>query len=708
MKRYNNNNSLFLRLCFLGGLLGCWLSIPGIAAEMRDSAVLLSADSVSTDSIQSIVVFPDSVTTDSLSGDLLASDSLRADSGLSVSHKPVQSESINFNPLDYRMQKRYLKKGTPFETRHFYDHIFMGAMVGYDRIIPRGGINNNGLPVSLFLGNHFTRLHALRLMGTYTTWELPNNRYRMKQVGIDLDYLFDFSSYLSGYDPTRRFSVSGILGLGYMMNSYYGERHSIVKGQLGLQLDLRIGNNLHFFAEPYLAVTSGEVDLVSQKTVLDYDVLYGARAGLALSFEPASLFKRDSIYNGNLFFELSQNMNFFMNGHLPFMKTLGTGYQFAVGKWFDPIVGFRATAAVSDYYWTSVTEPTTLGAPQYETLFKGGLFAGRFEAMINPVNFFKSMRDLNFHRLDVNLNAGVEYGWKMNPVSGESASLRCNYWGATVALQLLYNADAGTSLYLEPRYTHGMYKIPYANAAMDKKFIDQFMLVSAGVRIARPLKKERMLHRHDLFEPYFFVGVSLGGNKHMRTLNMQGDGAFNCQTSVHAGYHLHPLVSFRLRMEYLHFTRNVRTPYKADFLGIEKIFYAQWKHRTGFFETQLDYLLNLTNVYQGVNTDRKLNIYALFGPGYSVCVNQGARIYSKEIEVGENPRPVIQDHKGEGAWSITGGVLVDYKVHPRWSIFVDPQVQYYLKPNYVGGGSTSRLNDFFLKFSVGCSYQLFP
>lgn len=697
MKRYSKNSKLLLHTCFIGGFL-CCQPCSGEQVLAHDVSVfdIQQKDSVQTDSVKM-----DSVKVDSVQAKPVQKDSLMK------AAVPFQSESIDFNPLDYQMQKRFLVKGKPFKRKPFYEHIFLGAMSGYDRIVPRGGVNNNGLPIGLFIGNQFSRLHSLRLMGSYTTWELPGQSYRMKQVGIDLDYLFDFSSYLFGYDPFRRFSVSGLAGIGYIKNSYKGVRHDVVKGQLGLHFDLGIGSNLHLFAEPYMAVASGDVDVCRQSYVMDYDILYGVRGGLALSLNSSEGFKRDSIYNGNLFFELSQNMNFFMNGNTPFMKTMGTGYQFSVGKWFDPIFGLRATAAVSDYYWTTVTE-NNIGNPEYRTRYKGVLFAGRAEAMINPLNFFPSMRERDYHLFDINLIGGGEYGWKMNPMSDVPAGLRCNYWAGTAALQLLYNADANTSVFLEPRYTHAMYDVPYLNTSGEKRYIDQFMLLSAGVRISRPLRKDRILHQGDVFTPYVFVGGALGGNKHMRTLNTEGDGSVNCQVSVHGGYHLHPFAGFRLSMEYLNFARNQETSYKVDFMGVEKRFTGLWKHRNGLFQFQLDYMLNLTNVYQGYNQDRKLNIYAVAGPGYSVYINQGARMYSKELTVGENPRPILSKQTGNGAWSLSGGVLVDYQVHPRWSIYVDPHVQYYLKKDFIGGGSTSRLNDFFIKFSIGCSYQLFP
>lgn len=115
------------------------------------------------------------------------------------------------------------------------------------------------------------------------------------------------------------------------------------------------------------------------------------------------------------------------------------------------------------------------------------------------------------------------------------------------------------------------------------------------------------------------------------------------------------------------------------------------------------WMRNLLMLYQGYNPDRKLNAYLTFGPGYSVCLHHGGKLYSKEPKIGNKLCLDKLNEAGEGGWSFSVGALLDYRVHPQWSVFVDPQVQYYFKRNFVGGGSTTALNDLFFKFSIGFS-----
>lgn len=618
---------------------------------------------------------------------------------------PKSAASIDFDPLHIlKTQKRYLPKGKPFHTRKFYENLFFGVYTGFDKIVPRGGVgNDNGLPFGVFVGAHLSPLHTLRVSGYYSTWKLPYERYRMPQAGIDLDYLFDFTSYFFGYNPYRRFSLSGVLGIGGMKNSYYGDYHNIYKAQLGLNFRVAIGSNLHLFAEPYAAVTTGQLDVYKQPTNIDYDILYGIRAGLSVSLNRAKDYPRDSSYNGNLFFELSQGMNARVTRSMPLLRTMGTAYQVSVGKWFASPFGLRLSAAVADYYWTRSVKPATLGSPQYTTYFKGGFFEGRLEGLFHVLNFFPSMRTRDERPFDLNISLGGLYGWKVNTIVNQSAGLRCPYWGGTGALQLLYNADASTSLFVEPRVTYQVYSVPYNNANYDEKFDEGFIQLSLGVRVSRPLKRKRMLYQGSDFERELFVGGSLGGNKHMSVRNNIGDKCFNGQLSAHAGYHLFPYVGFRLGASYLHTAQNFQSSYKVKFQGVDKRFHALCKYNTGVLNLQLDYLFNFTNLYQGYNPDRKLNAYLTFGPGYSVCLHHGGKLYSKEPKIGSNLCLDKLNEAGEGGWSFSVGALLDYRVHPQWSVFVDPQVQYYFKRNFVGGGSTTALNDLFFKFSIGFS-----
>lgn len=93
-----------------------------------------------------------------------------------------------------------------------------------------------------------------------------------------------------------------------------------------------------------------------------------------------------------------------------FFKTTGTGYKISVGRWFDPIVGLRLSATASEYYWSYNTTAATEARPSYETRYKGSMFAGRLEGLVNPLNFFPYWRQVR-HPFEMNIAVGGEYGW---------------------------------------------------------------------------------------------------------------------------------------------------------------------------------------------------------------------------------------------------------------------------------------------------------
>lgn len=668
--KYKNQKRFFSKKCFWGGMcLGMMLasSEQTVAAGTADGL----ADSLSTHNV--------------------ALDS-------------VNKHAIDFNPMDYVLQKRFLKKGKPFRKKPISENLFAGLFTGIDRIIPHGGpVLDYSNPLGVMVGYRFSPLHSLRLSGYYNKWHMTDLGYNLHQGTIDLDYMLNLTAYLRGYNPQRRVHVSGVAGVGYIHNKYFVKHHSVLKGQLGLNLDVAIGSNLHLYAEPYVAVTTGQLDLYEHVTELDFDALVGLRAGLKFTFNHDKYFSSDSIFNGNLFFELSQGMNASIDGDLPVLRTMGTNYQISVGKWFAPVFGVRATASVADYYWTRGKETATEMRPAYTTYYKGGVVEGRLEALFSLMNFSKAIRNKTYHPFDMNLAVGGLYGKKVNTTVHSKTGLNTNYWGGTAALQFLYNADNGTSLFLEPRYVRQAYNNDGNNAAYDVNPVDDYMQVSFGVRMNRPVRRERMKYRNDIFRPHFFAGGSVGGNKHLSVRNHIGDYTPNFQLAVHGGYHFHPLAGLRLRMEMLNAAENYHTAYVADVMGDAKRFEVMRKKERGLLNFQLDYMLNLTNAYQGYREDRRLNAYLTLGPGYTVGLYQGGAVYSKEHDYGLYPRFNESSIVGKGAWSFSAGALLEYRINSKVTLFADPQIQYYWKNHLFDGGSTSGLNDMMFKFSLGCS-----
>ena len=612
---------------------------------------------------------------------------------------------IKFNPRDYMLQKRYLELGDTFSTKRFYEHLYFGFVSGFQQLSPKGIYRlTPAVPLGFVVGNEFTRLHALRLTATYMTYSIKDNDKTIEQFGMDIDYLFNLSSYLYGYSKNRRFNLSGTIGLGYINSSFQNYSNNVLKVQVGAQLSLRLSRNIKVIAEPYWGIASDQIDHSEAVNSSKYDVFYGLKAGMALTLQSSDATSSKGDFNNNLFFDFSQGLRALSESKLPFLKTLGTGYQVSVGKWFDPLIGLRLTGSVSDYYWAKTEKRATLARPEYENNFKAALFTGRVEALINLRNFTQTAQQKK-RMIDLNLSLGGEYGWMMKFLTQKSKNgLKCTYAGFTGGLQVLYNVTPYASLFVEPRILMATYEIPYINTNKKESFTDRVYSVNAGVRVTCPTTRERMQLSTHIFEPHWFVGGQLGGSKQLVSVKQVGDNGFNVLGGIHAGYHLAPLVSAKLQLEYMMINKQLQTPYIVDVQGVSKRYTSLWKHRYGILNTKLAYMFNFTNFSLKHDPHRRLNLYAEGGTIYSVFVTQGSNLYSKELKVGNNPKPIINNKIGRGAWAVFGGMVADYRINAHWSVYAEPEIQYYFS-DFIGGGATIRLHDLIMKFSLGVGYR---
>lgn len=120
-------------------------------------------------------------------------------------------------------------------------------------------------------------------------------------------------------------------------------------------------------------------------------------------------------------------------------------------------------------------------------------------------------------------------------------------------------------------------------------------------------------------------------------MNTVGDFALNYSGQFYVGYHLGPYVSLKAAIEYETLNENKYGSYVVDFMGVEKQFTALWQYRYNLLNIKLAYMLNLSNVYQKYDLNRKFNLFVEGGALYSKCMSDNARIYSGELEVGSSP-----------------------------------------------------------------------
>lgn len=667
------------------------------------SVLMLNATPVVSDTL--------TVQKDSLKIQPVTMTDVQADFGSTqIGHEldSVVVEKRIVDPKEHRLQPRYLEKGSKFRN-YFYDHIFVGASAGVSKVVPRGGHNlEAGVPLSLFIGNYFNRMHGVRLTATFQRYGVSEYSKDIKQVGIDVDYLFNFSNYLRGYEPDRLFSVTGTIGIGCISSHLMGTRMNVYKGQAGLHAAFHIGRNAEIFAEPFFALATDQLDHSGgTANPANYDIQYGVKAGMSVRFGKETDYLKGTTHNGNLFFEASQGMTFYNSGTLPYGKTMGTSFALSVGKWFDPLVGVRITGHATDYLWTNSFVAPTESRPLYEEHNRAALFAGRAEVLVNPLHFAKKAR--TEHRMfDVNIALGGELGRMVKYVSGSRNGMKCNYVGFTAAVQGLYNVNSSTALFVEPRLLLAKYTIPYSNITAEKGYTDDLFSIQAGVRFVRPTKEERMAQNqnawHD-YKPAFSVSAQLGGLKQVVNWKRVGDQRLNYAGGLQVAYEPFAFGGVKIGVEYMTLNRNEDTRYEVDWQGFKRQYESQWHYTYGLLNAKLQLMFNLTNLYQGYNPDRKLNLYLNFGPAYSQYLTQKADLYEKELQVGVNPTPFSRDRKGESAWALNGSMVADYRLTSHWSLFAEPELQYYLKEDFIGRGVMSDMKSLLVKFNIGTSFR---
>lgn len=618
--------------------------------------------------------------------------------------KPVLSAQIDFDPTKVMYSDRYIAKGDSFKNR-FRDHFSVGFVTGIDMLVPRGKAEPKPyMPIGVTVGYDFSKLHTLRLTGHYATFDFRDADGSVEQWGVDVDYMFKLSSYLNGYNRRRLLNVSPVIGLGYVRSQYNNETANVIKGQFGVNVAVSLGRNARFFVEPFCAATSDKIDFSESSNLSKFDILYGARAGLSVNLDNSNdYYDSEVVYTRGFFYELAQGITFATSGDIGFINSLGTGYRVSVGRWFDPIVGLRVSAGGSESYWSRGVTAPTIVSPSYEEHYKSRMFSGRVEGLVNPLNFNSLWRQMR-HPFEINVAVGGEFGWLMKRIPNTPKGLKCNYSGFTAAVSCMYNLDKETALFIEPRVLVSNFKEPYVNVNRKASFTESSMSVYAGVRVCTANRKERASWPDYHFEKRLFSGIQVGGLKHMQAMKEAGDYFPSFSGTFYVGYHLARMVTLKSAIEYMTLSKNGQTPYTVDFMGDVKQFSALYQYRYGMLNFKLSYMLNLSNVYQKYDLNRKFHVYAEAGAMWAMCRRQGMSLYSKEFEVPANAQVQGRNLEGKGSPAAFLGVVTQYKLNKRWSLIVEPEVQYYFRKDFFGGTTVKPLNDVIVKLNVGTSY----
>lgn len=614
--------------------------------------------------------------------------------------------SIGFDPSSVRLQKRYrpLENDSLF-PKQWWRRFYFGIGGGIQGLTDNIGMVSNA-SANAYLGYHLTPIHSLRLSGSYIKYNFNGNNKSAKSLGVGIDYLVNLSNFAWGYDPSRVFEVSTVVGIGARYSRAALPSKINPYAHIGLNADVYISKYASLFFEPYIGAQRQMSTVLNNPSREKWNLMYGFSTGLQVSLENRTDYfsEADSIYK-KIFLDTSIGVvSSGRSGGI--LNRLGVGYQAALGLWINPMIGLRVGAHGESFYWTSRIRNKNKVPVRYS--HNQVLVGGRAELMLDPLNFSKKWREApEGHDFDLNLLLGGELGWELkNGLYGESIRRsHAYYYGITSALQALYRIDKGTYIYIEPRYQAIYYN--------DKKSegwspSDHIASINVGSRVylTKPFSFKRP---QGAYIPHWWVAIDAGALKYYNAPRVTKSGlGLNPTIGFAAGYDLSPWASFRAQLAYQRLY-NVHTARYSGYAGSQKRYgEGLWESSYDAMDLRLSYMLNLNNLLQGYDGERRFNLWWTVGPSLSYIFNQSDTWVEGQKNVLPDLKHIELSNSREGKISpgINTSIMAALRVAPQYDVTVEAMGQY----NFIQGtnpGNNPRLNNVKYGLTVGSRYHIY-
>lgn len=614
--------------------------------------------------------------------------------------------SIGFDPSSVRLQKRYrpLENDSLF-PKQWWRRFYFGIGGGIQGLTDNIGMVSNA-SANAYLGYHLTPIHSLRLSGSYIKYNFNGNNKSAKSLGVGIDYLVNLSNFAWGYDPSRVFEVSTVVGIGARYSRAALPSKINPYAHIGLNADVYISKYASLFFEPYIGAQRQMSTVLNNPSREKWNLMYGFSTGLQVSLENRTDYfsEADSIYK-KIFLDTSIGVvSSGRSGGI--LNRLGVGYQAALGLWINPMIGLRVGAHGESFYWTSRIRNKNNVPIRYS--HNQVLVGGRAELMLDPLNFSKKWREAHEgHDFDLNLLLGGELGWELkNGLYGESIRRsHAYYYGITSALQALYRIDKGTYIYIEPRYQAIYYNDMKSEGWSPSDHIASIN-VGSRVYLTKPFSFKRP---QGAYIPHWWVAIDAGALKYYNAPRVTKSGlGLNPTIGFAAGYDLSPWASFRAQLAYQRLY-NVHTARYSGYAGSQKRYgEGLWESSYDAMDLRLSYMLNLNNLLQGYDAGRRFNLWWTVGPSLSYIFNQSDTWVEGQKNVLPDLEHIELSNSREGKISpgINTSIMASLRVAPQYDVTVEAMGQY----NFIQGtnpGNNPRLNNVKYGLTVGSRYHIY-
>lgn len=630
-----------------------------------------------------------------------------------------------FNALKYVMENRYRRYGDKF-TRRWDDHLYVEFGAGFLKNVGSGTSQLSALNiVHVGVGKQFNRLHSARLgFGVgYGYYEGTEKTY--SRVNATADWLYSLTTYMDGYQPSRLFDLSTVLGVGYRYNTSRGRfgKRDNKEIHAGLSMRFFTGPQGYLTIEPYAGVSSSHL-------VQKYGAFYGVNLNFVyyihnnLSVEERMRFMRkrpeavDSImkpksWRTPWFAELSGGVALIKSAGDNSTKP-GNTTTVSFGRWLSPVIALRLSGSFTSTTWQQTNQTmgianeeqrVQLGVPEQPAATRSNHnlnYDVRAEALFNPFGYSKGNtwdRPFGVYAL---IGGGI--GW-ISKVQDQM--LKCKLTFYTAGLHLTYRLTDDLQVFLEPRYTNYNYKIPYRNISRFKRFSDDVFSANLGLTVytrGTSFRNPAPEYVHSRIP--VSVGAGVGTNFVPSVQYSYGSG-FNYNANVFAEYHFTKIHSARVSFEFMSLNGIAPQSYHAVDLtretnGYHAVGLFSHNYRRGFLS--LNYLVNVTNLCSGYQGRRLFEAELFAGP--SVMFSIGAT-HKQDGTFNLKPNHQVEAsfvNFTDRLWGANGGIKLKMNATPHLAVTLTPQA-YVLRFNpQLKGISMTKLRAF-ETLDIGVQYD---
>lgn len=347
---------------------------------------------------------------------------------------------------------------TPFTNKPFWANTFVSVSTKMNKMLSED--YSYGLMGVASIGKWLHEDHAIRLEAGVGSYQDNFDGAPIRNIELGASYLFNLTSYVSGYRTNRLCEVMIVSGLGLTGTSHEHKFTPAVNAHVGANVNLRLFKDFSLFVEPTAAIYTNGVAVSyggNWRTWLSsYQTKLGLTYNIATSKSPDSprLLPRTegwfiSLYGGPHF----QNSELVHN-YAGLDSSLGIHMALGIGKYYTDFFSFRFSGAYSRGPWV-------IYGPQKK--MPCNYFALRTEALLDLYGLIARNKENKFA---LSLVFGPEVGYmykKDHQLMDNSLDLiiRTVYAGVCGGVQVKTRLTERLALFLEPRFSIVPYAAPY-------------------------------------------------------------------------------------------------------------------------------------------------------------------------------------------------------------------------------------------------------